>query len=124
MTNVNAQKEFDEVADRLVEAARTNNADLCGQLYGQAKTGNIFVNARALRVGAENKSYEAFERMLEISGKEAFAATVYSIGLGPDWDKVQEIGKSDVRIKAALDRYESQIGFFFTSLHPSFFSPR
>ncbi|MBI4030696.1 MAG: hypothetical protein HY370_03385 [Proteobacteria bacterium] len=33
----------------------------------------------------------------------------YSIGLGPDWDKVQEIAKTDERIAIALKRYNEQI---------------
>jgi hypothetical protein len=39
------------------------------------------------RNAAENESYDAFERMLEIASEDACGvSTVHSIGLGPDWN--------------------------------------
>lgn len=97
-------------AENLIEAARANSAELCAQYYGKAENGNIFVNAKALRTAAENQSYEAFEQMLEISGNNACGiASVTSVGLGEDWTRVGEIAQTDVRINAALEKYDSQV---------------
>ena len=72
------------------------------------------------RNAAENKSYDAFERMLEIASEDACGvSTVYSIGLGPDWNKVNEIAQSDERIAAALRRYDEKIDTNISSMFTS-----
>lgn len=102
--------DFDPVAEALKQAALENTPDLCEQFYGRAKRGNIYVNAIALRIAAENKSYEAFECMLAIAAEGACGITSPdSIGLGPDWSRVQEIAQTDERIRAALQTYDEQI---------------
>lgn len=85
-------------------AAKNNDAGLCAELYGNAPSANIYVNAKALRIAAENKSYEALECMLDIASEALFDTA--SIGLGPDWNAVQKIGKEDARIQSALENYD------------------
>jgi hypothetical protein len=72
------------------------------------------------RNAAENESYDAFERMLEIASEDACGvSTVHSIGLGPDWNKVNEIAQSDERIAAALRRYDEKIDTNISSMFTS-----
>jgi len=99
-----------DTAGKLEQAAKDNDPDACSEYFGKAKSGNIFVNSKALRIAAENKSYEAFERMLEISGKDACGiSSEYSFALGKDLDTVYELAETDERLCAALAHYEEQI---------------
>jgi hypothetical protein len=93
----------------LKRGARENRPDLCVEFYGKAQWGPMFVNAQALRIAAENKSYRAFDKMLEIAGEYPFPNSGTDIGFGSDWDKVQEIAKTDKRIARALQRYEGRL---------------
>ena len=100
----------DTKAETLYSAAKDNQVALCTEFYGAAKVGKIFVNAKALLIAAENKSYEAFEKMLEISGEESCGVTSnYSIGLGEDWNKVVTIAQADERIDAAIKNYNKKV---------------
>lgn len=102
--------DFDVAAEKLREAARDNLPAQCAEFFGRASQGIVYVNAEALRIAAESKSYEAFERMLELSGEHACGVTSeYSVGLGADWKRVQEIAETDERIASAIQRYEEQI---------------
>ena len=88
----------------------------------KANSGRVFVNAEALRIAAENKSYQAFERMLEISAADSHGVPgSKDIGLGEHWNKVQEIGQSDERIASALAKYEKDADATFNAFMDEFF---
>ncbi len=92
-------------AEALYGGARDNLPDLCAEFYGEA--GNTGVNVSALKLAAENKSYDAFERMLAIAADSAFCGPYrYGISEGPDWDSVYKIAKDDGRIAGALQGFE------------------
>jgi len=99
----------DPAVAALKRGAREDLPDLCAEFYGKVQWGPMFVNAQALRIAAENKSYRAFNRMLEIAGEYPFPNSGTDIGFGPDWDKVQEIAKTDKTIARALQRYEGRL---------------
>lgn len=97
------KKKFKTNADKLVEAARTDNPRLCKKFYG---TADMQTNAKAFRVAAENRSYRAFERMLEIADEYSDCIVgPFNIATGDDWRMVEKIAKSDMRIKAAIVSY-------------------
>jgi hypothetical protein len=101
--------DFKAAAKNLTEAARANDVKGVERYFGHATSANIFVNSAVLKAAAESKSYEALERMLEISGKEADGIVCpYSFGLGADWERVADIAKTDERVQAALNRYDEQ----------------
>ena len=101
--------DFDPAAQELFRGARENIAALCEQFMGKAMHSQS-ANARALRIAAENKSYDAFDRILVVSdeGTGCFPGGPFDLSLGPDWDKVQEIAQSDEHIAEAFRRHDAR----------------
>jgi hypothetical protein len=90
-------------------AAMQNRATLCGKLFGQVGPSTNSLNTKVLNVAAQNKSYEAFEAMIDVAEKNiSVTPTPYSILQTEDWDELYEVAETDVRLFRALDRYHTK----------------
>lgn len=95
----------------LQEAALNDSAWGVKRLMGRAERANVQVNSEALRVAAENKSYNAFAQLLKTSLERswgcALPTTPDSFMYGNDWSRVEELAKQDPRIGSMMERYSN-----------------
>lgn len=97
---------FDPVAEDLMKAAENNDVPTCQQCYGVAQKAAHIINAKALRIAAEAKSYEALEAMLDLSVDSLF--TSRAIALGEDLQRVEALAEEDETIARLLQEHDKK----------------
>ncbi len=112
--NIDLKSEFDPAADALFRAARENKPGQCAEYFGKAARGAIFVNSQALRIAAENKNYDAFDAMMALSAEDVAGSN--EIGDGPDWNRVQEIAKTDRHIAESIRQFDARQDAIFDEI--------
>jgi hypothetical protein len=91
----------------LQEAARENSVKGCARAFDKTSAST---NSLALRIAAENKAYDVFEYMLTVASKdEDSLSRTHDFAFGSDWDRVQQLAKTDARLGAALARYDADM---------------
>lgn len=104
MSNFKLSTMFNKLSGSILQGgARINSPLLVRAVFGQT---NVGTNSKALRIAAENKSYNVVAYMLAASAEGFLSPTGF--GLGRDWDKVQEMAKTDKRLDALLQKYEGR----------------
>lgn len=98
---------FNKMNGQLLKmGAHIDSGPLCS--FAMGKT-NVFTNSEALRIAAESKNYNAFNAMLNrATHEDGGFATKLDFGLGQDWNKVEELAKSDEILSKSLLEYETR----------------
>lgn len=97
---------FDPVTEDLMKAAENNDVPTCQRCYGMAQKAAHIINAKALRIAAEARSYEAFEAMLDLSVDSLF--TSRGIALGEDLQHVEALAEEDETIALLLQEHDKK----------------
>ncbi|MAE50608.1 MAG: hypothetical protein CMH27_02230 [Micavibrio sp.] len=98
---------FTKANGQLLKAgAYLNSKSLCS--FAMGKT-NVFNNSAALRIAAEGKNYKAFSTILNKATDEGGGfATTLDFGLGQDWNRVEDLAKTDDILSKSLLEYEAR----------------